>query len=108
MCIRDRVGTACGLAMTGACGRGTAGVACGCWVAAGCVNIGFMTCLGLCPLAIDVYKRQEHGHFRLIPFRQKSNGLEHVALFKGTWAPDEPVLVRVNSSFMLSISAPAG
>ena len=40
----------------------------------------------------------EHGHFRLIPFRQKSNGLEHVALFKGTWAPDEPVLVRVHSS----------
>ena len=47
------VGTACGLAMTGACGRGTAGVACGCWVAAGCVNIGFMTCLGLCPLAMS-------------------------------------------------------
>ena len=47
------VGTACGLAMTGACGRATAGVACGCWVAAGCVNIGFMTCLGLCPLAIS-------------------------------------------------------
>ena len=34
----------------------------------------------------------------LIPFRQKSNGLEHVALFKGTWEPDEPVLVRVHSS----------
>ena len=34
----------------------------------------------------------------MIPFRQKSNGLEHVALFKGTWAPDEPVLVRVHSS----------
>ena len=39
-----------------------------------------------------------HGHFRLIPFRQKSNGLEHVALFKGEWSSDEPVLVRVHSS----------
>ena len=40
----------------------------------------------------------DHGHFRLIPFRQKSNGLEHVALFKGTWELDEPILVRVHSS----------
>jgi 3,4-dihydroxy 2-butanone 4-phosphate synthase/GTP cyclohydrolase II len=38
------------------------------------------------------------GHFRLIPFRQKSNGLEHVALIKGEWKPDEPILVRVHSS----------
>ena len=42
----------------------------------------------------------EHGHFRLIPFRQKSNGLEHVALIKGEWNNDEPVLVRVDSSCM--------
>ena len=42
----------------------------------------------------------EHGHFRLIPFRQKSNGLEHVALIKGEWAEDEPILVRVHSSCM--------
>ena len=40
----------------------------------------------------------EYGHFRLIPFKQKSNGLEHVALIKGTWKEDEPVLVRVHSS----------
>ncbi len=40
----------------------------------------------------------EYGHFRIIPFRQKSNGLEHVAIFKGTWGPDEPVLVRMHSS----------
>ena len=39
-----------------------------------------------------------HGHFRLIPFRQKSNRLEHVALIKGKWEPDEPILVRVHSS----------
>ena len=42
----------------------------------------------------------EHGHFRLIPFRQKSNGLEHVALIKGEWNEDEPILVRVHSSCM--------
>ena len=40
----------------------------------------------------------EYGHFRLIPFRQKSNRLEHVALIKGTWEPDEPIMVRVHSS----------
>ena len=38
------------------------------------------------------------GHFRLIPFRQTSNGLEHFALIKGQWGIDEPVLVRVHSS----------
>ena len=42
----------------------------------------------------------EWGHFRLIPFRQKSNGLEHMALIKGEWREDEPVLVRVHSSCM--------
>ena len=40
----------------------------------------------------------QYGHFRLIPFRQKSNGLEHVALVKGTWEQGEPILVRVHSS----------
>ena len=40
----------------------------------------------------------EYGHFHIIPFRQKSNGLEHCALIKGTWEPDEPILVRVHSS----------
>ena len=40
----------------------------------------------------------EYGHFHLIPFRQKSNNLEHVALIKGEWTEDEPVLVRVHSS----------
>ena len=42
----------------------------------------------------------EHGHFHIIPFRQKSNGLEHVALFKGEWQEDEPILVRMHSSCM--------
>ena len=39
-----------------------------------------------------------YGDFKLIPFRQKSNGLEHIALIKGEWKPDEPILVRVHSS----------
>ena len=41
-----------------------------------------------------------YGHFRLIPFRQKDTGLEHVALIKGDVEGDEPVLVRVHSSCM--------
>ena len=40
------------------------------------------------------------GHFHIIPFRQKSNGLEHVVLYKGEWSEDEPVLVRMHSSCM--------
>lgn len=39
-----------------------------------------------------------YGHFRLIPFRQKSNGLEHIALIKGDVTTEDPVLVRVHSS----------
>lgn len=39
-----------------------------------------------------------YGPFKLIPFRQISNGLEHMALIKGEWTEDEPVLVRVHSS----------
>lgn len=46
----------------------------------------------------EVNMPTEHGHFHLIPFRQKSNGLEHVALIKGTWEAGEPILVRVHSS----------
>ncbi len=39
-----------------------------------------------------------YGHFKLIPFRQVSNGKEHIALIKGEWEKDEPILVRVHSS----------
>ena len=42
----------------------------------------------------------EHGHFRLIPFRQKSNRLEHIALIKGEWSEEESIPVRVHSSCM--------
>ena len=38
------------------------------------------------------------GDFEFIPFRQKSNGLEHAALVKGEWTRDEPVMVRLHSS----------
>lgn len=47
---------------------------------------------------VEVNMPTAYGDFRLIPFCQKSNGLEHVALFKGDWKPDEPILVRVHSS----------
>ena len=39
-----------------------------------------------------------YGNFKLIPFRQQSNGMEHFALVKGTWQEQEPILVRVHSS----------
>lgn len=40
----------------------------------------------------------EYGHFRLIPFREKESGLEHIALIKGEISGEDPVLVRVHSS----------
>lgn len=45
-----------------------------------------------------VHLPTEYGDFNLIPFREKSNGLEHIAIIKGDVATDEPVLVRVHSS----------
>ena len=47
---------------------------------------------------VEVDLPTEYGHFRAIPFRQKSNVLEHIALIKGDVSGDEPVLVRVHSS----------
>ena len=49
---------------------------------------------------VEVDMPTEFGHFRLIPFRQKSNGLEHVAIIKGEIKPDDEVLIRVHSSCM--------
>lgn len=40
----------------------------------------------------------EWGDFMITPFRQKSNGVEHVALTIGEWSEEEPVLIRVHSS----------
>ncbi|HBG42541.1 MAG TPA: bifunctional 3,4-dihydroxy-2-butanone-4-phosphate synthase/GTP cyclohydrolase II [Porphyromonadaceae bacterium] len=45
-----------------------------------------------------VHLPTEYGNFIMIPFLQKSNGLEHVALMKGEWKEEEPILVRVHSS----------
>lgn len=47
---------------------------------------------------VEVDMPTEYGHFRLIAFKQKSSGLEHIALIKGELKKDEPVLVRVHSS----------
>jgi len=47
---------------------------------------------------VEAHLPTEYGDFHLIPFLQKSNGMEHVALVKGRWEDDEPVLVRVHSS----------
>lgn len=47
---------------------------------------------------VEVDMPTQFGHFHLIPFRQKSNGLEHIALIKGDLSPNDPVLVRVHSS----------
>lgn len=49
-------------------------------------------------VGVEVDMPTKYGHFRLVPFRQQSNGLEHMALIKGTWKEDEPILVRVHSS----------
>ena len=46
----------------------------------------------------EVAMPTQWGDFRLIPFKQKSNGLEHIALIKGDVANGQPVLVRVHSS----------
>ena len=47
---------------------------------------------------VEVSLPTAHGNFRFIPFKQKSNGIEHMALIKGEWTEDEAVLVRVHSS----------
>jgi 3,4-dihydroxy 2-butanone 4-phosphate synthase/GTP cyclohydrolase II len=46
----------------------------------------------------EVMLPTKFGDFKIIPYLQKSNGTEHVALIKGTWENGEPVLTRVHSS----------
>ncbi len=48
----------------------------------------------------EVMLPTHYGEFRIVPFRQKSNGAEHVALIKGEWEPNEAILTRVHSSCM--------
>ncbi|MBN8672137.1 MAG: bifunctional 3,4-dihydroxy-2-butanone-4-phosphate synthase/GTP cyclohydrolase II [Flavipsychrobacter sp.] len=47
---------------------------------------------------VRVQMPTKHGNFELIAFRQTNTGEQHLALKKGDWAKDEPVLVRVHSS----------
>ncbi|MFU8765084.1 MAG: 3,4-dihydroxy-2-butanone-4-phosphate synthase, partial [Haliea sp.] len=47
---------------------------------------------------IGVHMPTEYGDFDMIAFRQKDTDQTHLALIKGQWRPDEPVLVRVHSS----------
>lgn len=47
---------------------------------------------------VDVALPTVHGDFRLVAYKQTTTNEEHLALIKGTWAKDEPVLVRVHSS----------
>ena len=47
---------------------------------------------------IEVKMPTSMGEFNMIAFEQKTTGQEHLALVKGTWKKDEPVLVRVHSS----------
>jgi len=49
---------------------------------------------------VEVMLPTTYGSFRLIPFIQESNGLEHIALVKGELNKDEPILTRVHSSCM--------
>lgn len=52
----------------------------------------------LVEMGVEVDMPTCYGHFRLIPFRQKNNGLEHIAIIKGDITTPEPVLLRVHSS----------
>jgi len=47
-----------------------------------------------------VHLPTQYGDFMLTPFKQISNGLEHIALVKGSWEEGEPILCRVHSSCM--------
>lgn len=52
----------------------------------------------LIEVGTEVSLPTDFGMFRLIPFRQKATGVENMALIKGEWTEDEPILVRVHSS----------
>jgi 3,4-dihydroxy 2-butanone 4-phosphate synthase/GTP cyclohydrolase II len=48
----------------------------------------------------EVEMPTHYGQFKLIDYKVETNGQEHLALIKGTWTKDEPVLVRMHSSCM--------
>ncbi len=47
---------------------------------------------------VEVEMPTQWGNFKLVAFKQTTTGYEHLALYKGEWKKDEPVLVRVHSS----------
>lgn len=47
---------------------------------------------------VSVQMPTEYGDFELVAYKQLTNDQNHLALIKGTWEPDEPVMVRVHSS----------
>lgn len=47
---------------------------------------------------VSVNLPTQWGQFNLMAYTQKNTGEQHIALYKGEWAPDEPILVRVHSS----------
>jgi 3,4-dihydroxy 2-butanone 4-phosphate synthase / GTP cyclohydrolase II len=49
---------------------------------------------------VDVDLPTSYGDFKLTSYRQITNDMDHLALTKGTWELDEPILVRVHSSCM--------
>jgi len=49
---------------------------------------------------VSVKMPTEVGNFNLVAYKQTTNEMDHLALIKGTWEKDEPILVRVHSSCM--------
>tara|TARA_B100000579_G_scaffold431529_1_gene446736 strand:+ start:70 stop:1275 length:1206 start_codon:yes stop_codon:yes gene_type:complete len=47
---------------------------------------------------VDINMPTKHGKFRLISYIEKKSNQEHLALVKGNWKKNEPILVRVHSS----------
>jgi len=47
---------------------------------------------------VNVFLPTDFGDFQLHAFKDKSNDMDHLALVKGTWEIDEPILIRVHSS----------
>jgi 3,4-dihydroxy 2-butanone 4-phosphate synthase/GTP cyclohydrolase II len=47
---------------------------------------------------VSVDMPTKYGHFKLVAFKDKSINAEHLAMIKGEWNKDEPVLTRVHSS----------
>ena len=49
---------------------------------------------------VEVNLPTDFGDFKMVAYKQKTNDMDHLALVKGTWKKDEPILVRVHSSCM--------